>query len=377
MPASDPIRLIRLSIAAVSGKTKWAFVEIETESGAVGLGEATLSGQEAALAREMRRIGPGLIGTSPSHPSPSHLLQRLDASDLPTAAIISALDQGLCDLAARQRGQSLCDMLGQKRAEVDLYANINRRTEPRTPKAFAESARLALAAGFTAVKLAPFDEVTPKTATLELAAAGLERIATVKSVLPLDAGLFVDCHWRFTPAVAAGLIAPLRERGVSWYECPIAETEQHVAELRSLRRLANEAGMVLAGLEQGIGSAHFEHFACAGTYDVMMPDIKYVGGVDAMLKTGETLSRYGVVVSPHNPTGPVCHAASLAACGALENVGRLEMQFDESPHFDRLVGGRLPPPRGGRMSVPADPGLGVSLDRKALQALPCDVILIA
>jgi galactonate dehydratase len=360
-------------IAAVSGKTKWALVEIETDSGAVGLGEATLSGQEVALTHEIRRIGPCLIGTEAR---PNNLSQRLDASDLPRAAIISALDQGLCDLAARQLNQSLCEMLGQKRSEVDLYANINRRTEPRTPEAFAESARLALAAGFTAVKVAPFDEVTPKTATLELAAAGLTRIAAVKAVLPVDAALFVDCHWRFTPAVACELIAPLQECGVSWYECPIAETEQHFAELRKLRQLANKAGMVLAGLEQGIGSAYFEHFARAGAYDVMMPDIKYVGGMDAMLKTGEILGRHGVVISPHNPTGPICHAASLAVCGALENVGRLEMQFDESPHFDRLVGGWLPSPRGGRMSVPADPGLGVSLDRKALDALQCDFVLI-
>jgi galactonate dehydratase len=373
MPVSDPIRFVRLSIAAVSGKTKWALVEIETDSGAVGLGEATLSGQEVALTHEMRRIGPCLIGAAAR---PNNLSQHLDASDLPRAAIISALDQGLCDLAARQLNQSLCEMLGQKRSELDLYANINRRTEPRTPEAFAESARLALAAGFTAVKVAPFDEVTPKTATLELAAAGLKRIAAVKAVLPVDAALFVDCHWRFTPAVACELIAPLQECGVSWYECPIAETEQHLAELRKLRQLANKAGMVLAGLEQGIGSAYFEHFARAGAYDVMMPDIKYVGGMDAMLKTGEILGRHGVVVSPHNPTGPICHAASLAVCGALENMGRLEMQFDESPHFDRLVGGRLPSPRGGRMSVPADPGLGVSLDRKALDALQCDFVLI-
>ena len=42
--ANEGIRQIALSILAVSSKTKWAFVEVT--SGAVGVGEATLSGQE-------------------------------------------------------------------------------------------------------------------------------------------------------------------------------------------------------------------------------------------------------------------------------------------------------------------------------------------
>jgi len=170
--------------------------------------------------------------------------------------------------------------------------------------------------------------VTPATATLALAAKWIERISEVSAVLPSDVSLYVDCHWRFTPEVAAEIIAPLRECGVTWYECPIAETEEHIADLRQLRHLANNAGMVLVGLEQGIGSARFETFARAGAYDIMMPDIKYIGGIDIIFETANILARYGVTLSPHNPTGPICHAASLAVCGALDRVGLLEMQFD-------------------------------------------------
>ena len=372
MASNDLICRITLSIPVISGKTKWAFVQIETTSGAVGVGEATLNGQEAALATELRRIAPGLIGelVAPG------LASRVAHEELPAAAIVSALDQALNDLAARRHGKSLCAMLGQRRATVGLYANINRRTEVRTPQGFAESAQLALAHGFKAVKLAPFDEVTPATASLTLAANGIARIAAVKAVLPADAKLYVDCHWRFTPPVAAEMIAPLRACGVTWFECPIPETEEHIADLRSLRHQANAAGMFLVGLEKGIGSATFETFAKAGAYDVMMPDIKYIGGIDVMLKTAGILVRHGVIVSPHNPTGPVCHAASLAICGALESVGLLEVQFDETPLFDKLVGGVLARPREGKVSIPWSPGLGVALDMHALRELPCDVVEI-
>ena len=373
MARTDPIRRITLSIPVISGKTKWAFVQIETAAGAVGVGEATLNGRETLLAAQLRRIAPHLIGEAVT---PASLSSSFDHAELPAAAIVSALDQALHDLAARRQGKSLCAMLGQRRTTVGLYANINRRTEDRRPQGFAESARLALARGFKAVKVAPFDEVTPETASLALAAKGLERIAAVKAVLPDDVKLYVDCHWRFTPSVASQMIAPLRERGVSWYECPIPETEQSIEDLRKLRHRANEAGMVLAGLELGIGSARFETFAKAGAYDVVMPDIKYIGGIDIMLRTAEILGRYGVTVSPHNPTGPVCHAASLTVCGAFESVGLLESQFDETPLFDRLVGGTLASPRNGQVGIPASPGLGVSLDATVLGELPCDVVVV-
>jgi galactonate dehydratase len=373
MSNNDAIRQITLSILAVSPKTKWAFVEVETSSGVVGVGEATLGGQEMALEQEMRRIGPHLIGAAAS---PGSLRDRFEVVELPAAAIVSAIDQAFCDLAARGESQSLCQLLGQRRSLVNTYANINRCTEPRTPQAFAESARKALAAGFKAVKIAPFDEVTPATATLARAAKGLERISEVSAVLASDVSLYVDCHWRFTPDVAAEIIAPLQECGVTWYECPIAETEEHVADLRQLRHLANNAGMVLAGLEHGIGSARFETFARAGAYDIMMPDIKYIGGIDIMVETANGLARHGVALSLHNPTSPICHAASLAVCGALDRVGLLEMQFDETPFFDRLVSYKLASPIAGHVSVPTSPGLGVSLDPQALAVLSGYVVVI-
>jgi L-alanine-DL-glutamate epimerase-like enolase superfamily enzyme len=121
MSNNDAIRQITLSILAVSPKTKWAFVEVETSSGVVGVGEATLGGQEMALEQEMRRIGPHLIGAAAS---PGSLRDRFEVVELPAAAIVSAIDQALCDLAARGESQSLCQFLGQRRSLVNTYANI-------------------------------------------------------------------------------------------------------------------------------------------------------------------------------------------------------------------------------------------------------------
>jgi galactonate dehydratase len=346
----------------------WSFVTVETSDGLTGSGEATLNGRQVELEICFKRMASTLIGRQADG------LVRLDDPlpvDLPAAAITSALDVALWDLSAQRDGVSLSTLLGQHRDRVALYANINRRTEPRTPDAFAASARHAAGQRFRAIKIAPFDEVTPASATLRNCQQGLDRIAAVRSVLPPDAQLLVDCHWRFTPALASEIIPHLAERGVSWYECPIEETDAAIPTLVALRDRANEAGLVLAGFETGIGFRAFERFARAGAYDVMMPDIKYIGSVAAMRATADMLQAQGVKFSPHNPTGPICHAASIALCTAETRPCTLEMQLDETPLFDELVASALPKPEAGHVAVPTGPGLGVALDQSVLARLDC------
>ena len=93
----------------------------------------------------------------------------------------------------------------------------------------------------------------------------------------------------------------------------------------------------------------------------MMPDVKYVGGVAEVMRLAEAFDRHGVLFSPHNPTGPVCHATSLQVCAAVPHLDRLEMQFDETPLFAALAGGALPVPAGGASALPSGAGLGVTL----------------
>ena len=99
----------------------------------------------------------------------------------------------------------------------------------------------------------------------------------------------------------------------------------------------------------------------------MMPDVKYAGGLAEMLRIGAALAAHGVEVSPHNPSGPVSHAASLHVCSALRECDMLEMQFDETSLFDAFCGHEISGVRAGVATVPQGPGLGVSLDRTLLE----------
>lgn len=348
----------------ISPKTIWAFLKVTDDDGRTGIGEATLNAREAEVAIVTARLRPGLVGAPAA---PAALDEPIPEREAPEAAVASAIDQALWDLKGQREGRPVWRLLGKaRRARVPLYANINRRTVDRRPSGFAESARDALAVGFTRFKVAPFDDLTPALADGEagrtLIEAGIARVAAVREAAGPKARVMVDCHWRFTEGAAERVIDRLAEYRVDWFECPLPETDETIPALGRLRVRANDRGMQLAGLEMSTAPASLVRFLEGGCYDVVMPDIKYIGGYGGMLQAGSLCAGYGVLCAPHNPTGPVCHGASLHAAAVLDGFDLLEHQYDESPLFDRLVAGRLPGHAGDASELPAGPGLGVALD---------------
>lgn len=365
MTAADRIERARLRVLRITDRTRWIFLELAFASGVTGLGEASLNGRERLLVDAALEHLPAWLAGGP--------LPDFDRPvPLPLAAVATAFDVASRDAAARREGEPLAAVLGAPaEARISLYANINRRTRDRTPSGHAASAKDALAAGFSAVKIAPFDEVTPALSDdAEGRAAlqrGLDRIGAVRAALGGERRLLVDCHWRFAPDLAWHLVEAVREHDLHWLECPVAETPANLALLGQVRRKLNASGTLLAGLEEFSGAPAF--LAFADVYDVMMPDMKYVGGVGEMLRTGHALAERGVAVSPHNPTGPVCHAASLHLSAALPGFSMLEVQFDETPLFFDLVQPGLPGFSGGASDLPAGAGLGLDLDEERAKPL--------
>ncbi len=360
---SGRIDHLRLVSADASSATTWLFVELSFDDAIVGWGEATLIGQEAAAISVARRVFPELTAVMTSR---EDLFDRLPFGLLPEAAVSSAVMQAFRDAEARRAGVPLADCLGGRgRDRIGLYANINRRTRNRTPAGMAQSALDARAAGFEAVKIAPFDEVRPDLDRAGMRAAmvpGLDRVAAVRDALGPTARLMVDCHWRFDADGAAEMIRATASLAPYWVECPVPEAQDQIDSICRLRKTANAAGIRLAGLETQIRTESFRPYLTAGAYDVMMPDVKYAGGPDEVMRISALLDRHGVSASLHNPTGPVCHIHSLHICAALRDCDLLEHQFDETPVFDALIEDGLPTSSGGAATPDWErAGLGVVL----------------
>jgi galactonate dehydratase len=92
--------------------------------------------------------------------------------------------------------------------------------------------------------------------------------------------------------------------------------------------------------------------------DILMPDVKHAGGISRVLAIARAASE--LVVSPHNPSGPVATAASAHLFAVCPNATVLEYQFGEVPWRSEVVAGveRI---AEGRLTVDDRPGLGVTL----------------
>ena len=360
---------IEVFSARISKKTVWTFIRAIDGDGFCGWGEATLPGEHAAVHAHAARMKASLVGQAP-HPSSGPCV----AASTPEAAAASAIDQALWDISAQRSAKTLADALGRRcRNTIELYANINRGTLDRSPSGFAERAREATNAGFDAVKIAPFDDVTADNVATPvgkaLLAAGMERVAAVRAAIGRERRLLVDCHWRLTEASASDVLRELEPCGLYWFECPLAEVPAMFPALRRLRSRANDIGVRLAGCETMTGVAAFESFLGAGVYDVVMPDVKYAGGLAEMLRIADAAAKYGVLCSPHNPTGPIAHLHSVHISSLLAEFPFLEFQYGETPLFFDIVEGDLPDPRSGTSEIPRGPGLGIAIDRAKLSSI--------
>ena len=331
-----PLRLSELHLysVVVSVKTRWLFLVGRSIDGLTGFGEVTLHNQDAAIVDATREL-PAVI----THATLQMLQQRLP---LPIGHVLaSALEQVWLDIQGQEQNVSTRRLVGiQPRSKILCYANINRGTIDRTPNSFATRAEEALTLGFSAVKIAPFDEVLTQAsnqhARSDAINIGMTRVEAVMRVSG-DHPVQVDCHRRFVLKEANQVIAHLGQLGVRWIEEPVIETAETISKLKVLRATANRHGALLAGAEKLSGLDQFQSFIDAGAYDVIMPDIRFCGGFAEAIRIATYAQLHGTQVSPHNPCGPVMAIVSAQMAACLPSLHSLELQHAESPLFDKLL----------------------------------------
>jgi galactonate dehydratase len=360
---------------AVAPRSNWCFLKLTMDDGAIGMGEVTLRAHESLISTLLSQLIPSIKGST---------LDGLDQlrrayPGIPSGragnALLSAIDQACMDLGGQYAGLPISDLWGRPAARpLDAYATVNRSVKSRSPEGYAEACMAAVHAGFRAVKVMPFDAMTPQTAHTAEALAELdkvvERLYAIRRAIGPEVSLMVDCHWRLNEALATAFLDAVADLGLHWLECPVPESAEWHPVIKRLRHRANRANILLAGAENIVGWSGALPFVEAGLYDVVMPDIKYCGGYAEFARIAEGAAHYGVSVSPHNPSGPVAHAHTVHLCAALDLRLAVEQQFAESPLFDTCAIGQLPLFHDGRFSPSRAPGLGLRIDERIATAHP-------
>ena len=353
------IKAIETHTVDINHRGDWVFVKIHAEDGSAGIGEAS-HGHDGRVVQIIEGLNSALIGRDVFRIEDFHRRFYNEGEGRPYHTAISGLEHALWDLAGKALNVPIHQLLGGRcREKIRLYANINRATVNRTPEGFAQNARKAVEEGFTAVKCAPFDDVSTRDisrGTLTPAIrTGIERIRRIRETIGPDIDLMVDCHSRFNPGLIVQTAKALDDLHLFWLEDPIPMTN-----LDALSHVSQSTSMPIATGEQLRTKSAFQRLLEKRAVDYILPDVKHVGGILELKKIGAMAEAADVMMTPHNPSGPVATAASVQCMATVPNFAILEYAWGEVEWRAELLN---PPEQvvAGYIELSDRPGLGIDL----------------
>ena len=371
LPFGQPERGLRITemevvVVRATRRTNWIFVRLRTNDDQTGLGEASMG--RADSLPELSQFFDLIRDRSPFDIERYRQAGWALASggDRRLSTAFSAVEQAQWDLVGKALGAPVYDLVGGPlRNELPVYANVNRATADRGPDGFAASAQQAVADGFGAIKAAPFDGFPSlDRPQLEVDAAtelGIACIEAMRQAIGPGIDLKIDAHSSFDIRLAIEVARRLEPQRLSWYEEPVPPTD-----LTSTKAIKDGISQTMAGGEFLFGVEGFAPLCRERAVDIIMPDVKHCGGVTELRKIATIAELHGVLVSPHNPSGPVSTMVSAQVCAGLPNFDILEYQWNEVPWRGDLV---EPPERftNGILEVPDGPGIGITLNETVVR----------
>lgn len=350
---------IRHSNGAHWGKFVRTIVEVETDTGVIGLGEMGGGGQSAEAA--FVGLKDYLIGHDPfefealwfkiCNPTASLYNNRTQ--------LHAAIEFACLDIVGKTLGVPVYDILGGKlRDEVSFasylffrYNDKERGGEVRTAEhLIAEARRMKDKHGFTSHKLKA--GVFPPDYELEVYRAMAES-------LPGDSV-------RYDPNAAHSVEDAIRfGRGIEdlrndYFEDPTWGLNG-MRRVREAVRIPTATNTVVINFEQL--ATNVLNPSC----DVILLDTTFWGGIRPCIKAAQVCDTFQLGIAVHSSGELGIQLATMLHLGAV--LPNLVFTADAHYHhlMDDIIVGGLMPYENGKIKVPTKPGLGIELDRDKLQ----------
>ena len=340
------------------GRFVRTIVEVESDTGLIGLGEMGGGGESAvATVQAMKRY---LTGRDPARLEELRFLLANPTASLYNnrTQVAAAIEFACLDLLGQAWGVPVCDILGGPvRDRVTFasylfyrYAAADGKGTTRTIDQVVSQARALKAQyGFTTHKLK--GGVFPPDYDLECYRA-------LASALPGDRFRFdPNAVWTTEQAVRFG-------RGIE--DLDNDYLEDPVFGLTGMRHAREKLRVPLATNTVVVNFEQLAANALNRAVDVILLDTTFWGGIRACVKAAGVCETFQLGVAVHSSGELGIQLATMLHLGAVvPNLG-----FAADAHYHHLVddiieGGKLTYERGA-IRVPERPGLGVRLDRKKL-----------
>lgn len=270
----------------------WLVVEVETDAGHVGLGNAALCPR---VTKEIvdRHLAPLVVGGDPW--DYEHLWQKMHRVTIAwgrkgaAMAAISAVDLAVWDILGKAAGLPVFKLLGGRtKARIPVYAS---KLYAQPLDDLAAEAQRYVDAGFRAMKMrfgwGPKDGAAGMRRNLDL-------VRTVREVVGDEVDLMLEAYMGWNLEYARRMLPRLAPFNPRWLEEPVVPDDiAGYAELRAL-------GVVpISGGEHEFTPRGCAHLMDLKAVDIMQYDANRVGGITAARKVNAVAEAKSVPVIPH------------------------------------------------------------------------------
>jgi galactonate dehydratase len=345
-------------------QTESVIIEVRTDAGVSGWGEAPAEPDLASAVRAVEACKPSLMGRDVTATVAIGLeldeLRRNERGRGPYAAS-GAVNMALVDALGKLSGAPAYQLLGgPTRTKARALATLHGSEEAQ----LAQSLSRCLQAGFRCFCV-PL--VQPEGAARgRLSDQGVRRLLqTLRGAARVEVDLVLDCRGQLTPAEAVSLSRELESFHLLWLDEPCRRDQDH-----ALGGVSAESATPIGWGREIADSSEVQDLLRMDAVDVLRPDIRH-WGIGPLRKAAALAETYYVAIAPRNAGGPIATAAALHLAASIPNFFLLEVPFpvDEADRQMRreLAGGELETVQDGFLSLPRGPGLGVNVDRQALE----------
>jgi L-alanine-DL-glutamate epimerase-like enolase superfamily enzyme len=343
------------------------FVRVTADDGRQGWGQVSSYNADITSLILHRQVAPWSLGEDAlaidalmdriverEHKFPGSYLRRA----------MAGLDTALWDLRGKAEGKSVCELLGGTPGPLRAYASsMKRDITPRDEAA--RLVRLRDERGFDAFKFRigaecghDVDEWPGRTE---------EIVPAMRRAMGDGIDLLVDANSGYSPQRAIEVGRMLEDHGICHYEepCPYWELEQTKAVRDAL-------DIDVTGGEQDCSIPTWRRMIAMRAVDVIQPDVCYLGGIARTLRVARMAADAGLPCTPHSANLSMVTLFTMHLLGAIPNAGRyLELSIEGPDYYPWQEGLFVRSPydvEDGKVTIPSEPGWGVEIEPKWLEA---------
>ncbi len=341
----------------------WLFIEVETDEGITGLGEA-LPYRSSGVYESLEGIRQRLIGRDPTQID--LLWEEFFRGGISLPAI-SGVETALWDILGQSLKAPVYSLLGGRcREKVEVYVDGFFRGAKYVEEEYVARALDAVAQGFRALKM-DVDEPIPSGRSINrsLTPRDLKQtvrmVAAVREAVGDEVRLAIDCHGAFDVNSAIALTEKLEPYDLMWIEDPIPQDN-----MKTMAKVSMSSKTPICTGELLNTRYEFRELFETQATRIVMPDVARTGGILELKKIAAGADTYHIPVAPHNMVGPIATAASVQVCANIANFFILEFQMGDVTWRDKILKRPLSI-SDGCIQVPTEPGLGIELDKEELE----------